>query len=97
MDQVAAVKIILNDLPVYTTPLNDIVSKYPSLKIEIVSSSTLEPVITEYFNWNTQQLFKILACNVVNTEWYLIHDCKDYYISKVDFFKDCFRNWEIST
>lgn len=90
MDQVAAVKIILNDLPLYTKALERIVQNYPTLKIEIVSSATLEPVITEYFNWNTQQLFKILACNVVDTEWYLIHDCKDYYIKNVDFFEECF-------
>jgi hypothetical protein len=92
LDQVKAIKIILNDLPIYTNALQSIINKYTNLKLELVSSATLEPVITEYFNWNTQQLFKLLACNVVDTEWYLIHDCKDYYVKHVDFFKDCFTD-----
>ena len=53
-------------------------------------SNVLEPVITEYFNWNTQQLFKLLISEYVDTEWYVIHDCKDYYTQSVDFLTDCF-------
>jgi hypothetical protein len=90
IEQIASIKIILNDLPVYLKPLKDIVRKLKRLPIEIIPSAQLEPVITEYFNWNTQQLFKILSCEVVETEWYLIHDCKDYYVAPVDFFKECF-------
>jgi hypothetical protein len=90
LEQIESIKIILNDLPIYLKPLHDIVSKVKKLPIEVVPSARLEPVITEYFNWNTQQLFKILSHELVTTEWYLIHDCKDYYTAPVDFFKDCF-------
>lgn len=89
-DQIHSIKVVLNDLPTYTKPLEEILNKFQNDKIELVKSQTLEPVITEYFNWNTQQLFKILISEIVETEWYLIHDCKDQYTGYVDFFKDCF-------
>ena len=91
-EQTAAIKIILNDLAVYIDHIKEIINQFPNLKIQLVPSYELEPVITEYFNWNTQQLFKILASNIVDTEWYLIHDCKDYYTNNVDFFADCFTS-----
>jgi hypothetical protein len=90
IEQIAAIKIVLNDSPVYTNGIKDIISKFPNLKIDLIPSQVLEPVITEYFNWNTQQLFKLLVSEHVNTEWYLIHDCKDHYTQPVDFLNDCF-------
>ena len=90
LDQIHSIKVVLNDLPTYIKPLSALLEKFPGMKLELVTSHTLEPVITEYFNWNTQQLFKILVSNIIETEWYLIHDCKDYYVDKVDFFEDCF-------
>jgi hypothetical protein len=90
LDQIAEIKVVLNDAPTYTKSTVDILSKFPNLKLNLVPSQVLEPVITEYFNWNTQQLFKLLISEHVTTEWYLIHDCKDYYTQPVDFLTDCF-------
>lgn len=90
IDQIHSIKVVLNDSAIYIKPLTALLNKYPGIKLELIASQTLEPVITEYFNWNTQQLFKILVSDIIETEWYLIHDCKDFYVSKVDFFEDCF-------
>lgn len=90
MSQIHSIKVVLNDLPIYTKPLQDILNQYQDLKLELVTSHSLEPAITEYFNWNTQQLFKLLISGKITTDWYLINDCKDQYVQKVDFFKDCF-------
>jgi len=90
LEQIKAIKVVLNDAPTYTKSIKDILDQFPNLKLELVSSYELEPVITEYFNWNTQQLFKLLISEYVDTEWYLIHDCKDYYTETVDFLTDCF-------
>jgi hypothetical protein len=91
-DQIESIKIVLNDAPVYLDHAREIISQFPNLQIDLIPSYNLEPVITEYFNWNTQQLFKLLVSGIVTTEWYLIHDCKDYYVDNVDFFKECFVN-----
>ena len=67
LDQIAEIKVVLNDAPTYTKSTVDIISKFPNLKLNLVPSQVLEPVITEYFNWNTQQLFKLLISEHVTT------------------------------
>jgi hypothetical protein len=90
VDQLASIKVVLNDQAIYLPQLKKILDQYPSLPTVVVPSYDLEPVVTKYFNWNTQQLFKCLISNKIDTEWFLIHDCKDYYVADVDLLADCF-------
>jgi hypothetical protein len=90
VDQIASISVVLNDQAIYLTPVKKLLDQYPTLPITLIPSYDLEPVVTEYFNWNTQQLFKCLVSNKIDTEWFLIHDCKDYYTEDVDLLADCF-------
>jgi len=78
--------IILNDPTKYLEQLNKIVKKSLkkqfSYKIETIHS--IAPDLVPHYNWNSQQTLKCLSCDLVNTDWYIIHDSKDYYIDNVE-------------
>lgn len=90
LDQIHSIKVILNDFPIYNQSLQELLNKYPALKLDMIPAFDLEPAITNFFNWTTQQLFKLIVCDRIETNWYIIHDCKDYYTEKVDLLTDCF-------
>ena len=90
LNQIDSIKIVLNDPLIYLDNLNAILKKYPNLKIELILAHTLEPRINNGFGWNSQQLFKCLLSEHITPDWYIIHDCKDYYTQPVDLIKDAF-------
>ena len=92
INQIDSIKIVLNDPLVYLDNLNAILKKYLNLKIELILAHTLEPRINNGFGWNSQQLFKCLLSEHITTDWYIIHDCKDYYTQPVDLIKDAFTS-----
>lgn len=89
LNQVESIFIIYNSFPIHYPSITKVLNNFPSLSINIVMPYDLEPNV-KFFHWNSQQLFKCLVSKLVTTEWYLIHDCKDYYVDNVDFFQECF-------
>ncbi len=84
-DQVNSICVVLNDRPVYIKEFDSLIEKNldPRFKINKIQPYQLEPR-SEFFDWHSQQLFKCLVANVIDTEWYIIHDCKDYYTRPSD-------------
>ena len=77
--------IILNDRMMYSNEFNKLIENNTnsSFKIKTFFAYDLEPKI-ECFDWHSQQLLKCLSANIVDTDWYVINDCKDFYINPVD-------------
>lgn len=84
-EQVDSICIILNDKPQYFKQFENLIKKNSnnSFKINKIYTYDLETNI-KCFDWHSQQLLKCLASNIVNTDWYVINDCKDYYTQPVD-------------
>lgn len=95
--QLDSIKIILNDSIRYKDEFDKIVSSLRNNKftIDVFYMYELEPRIT-YFDWHSQQMAKCLISKYIKTDWYLIHDCKDYYISSVSI-EDCFDEFGKAT
>lgn len=89
LDQLDVIKIIINDSYSHNKFFENIKSRFHELPIEIVPALDVDSRLTLY-NWNTQQYLKLVSARLVNTEWYIIHDCKDHYTDHVDFFSECF-------
>lgn len=72
--------IVLNDNNEALDELTDIVNFFndTDLKIRIVLGETLQSYT--HYNWNTQQTFKLLVASEVQTDWYIIYDCKDLHL-----------------
>lgn len=83
--QVDKISIILNDTPVYYEEFENLIARNTNSKFKITShyAVNLAPKL-DFFNWNSQQLLKCLSHELVDTEWYIIHDCKDFYIGPVE-------------
>lgn len=90
LDQIDSIKIVMNDRPVHYPAIKRVTDNFLNLKIQLVTPFELEPRVN-FFHWNSQQLYKCVIADIIDTEWYLIHDCKDFYTSNVDFFKECFN------
>lgn len=88
--QIDSIKIILNDPVIFKGEFDKIVSSLRNNKftIDVFYMYELEPR-TPCFDWHSQQMAKCLISKYITTDWYLIHDCKDYYISPVSI-EDCF-------
>lgn len=89
LDQIASIKLVMNDRPTQLPTFNKVIDNFSNLKIQLVMPFELEPRVN-FFHWNSQQLYKCVVADIIDTEWYLIHDCKDFYTDDVDFFKECF-------
>lgn len=85
VDDLHEVIIILNDSPTYFQELKKIVKKSLTRQVpyKIDTIQSLAPDIVPHYNWNSQQTLKCLSYKLVDTEWYIIHDSKDYYIESV--------------
>ena len=72
--------IVLNDDKEALDELVDIVNLFSNtdLKIRVVLGESLQ--VSQHYNWNTQQTFKLLVAREVKTDWYIIYDCKDFYL-----------------
>ena len=84
-EQIDNICIVLNDRSIYIKEFKKLIKKNsdPRFNITTIQPYELEPR-SEYFDWHSQQLFKCLIADVINTDWYIIHDCKDYYTQPVD-------------
>jgi len=89
ISQIKVIKIVLNDRFMYAQSLVDLVKEFTRLPIEIIPAQNLRPEL-EQFNWHSQQLFKCVVANCVDTDWYLLHDSKDFYVEPVNFDLECF-------
>lgn len=83
--QIESICVILNDKPRYFKEFDNIIkaNSNSNFKINKIYPHDLDPVI-ECFDWYSQQMMKCIVSNIVNTKWYLINDCKDYYTKPVD-------------
>lgn len=99
LSQLDSIKIVLNDEVTYLPNLEKILEKFllHNIKIDIIcpKDSNYVKVFGDtskiVYDWHSQQLYKCLVADIINTDWYIIHDCKDYYISPVDI-TDCFTS-----
>lgn len=106
-NEIHSILILLNDSELYQSELENIIKSSREsdeyfgvlqklyTPIEIFNIKIYRPahtkVITTVFNWHSQQLYKCLISKFVETEWYIINDCKDYYIDTVSL-DDCFTS-----
>jgi hypothetical protein len=83
--QVDSIYVILNDKSRYFKDFNKIIKENSNVnfKINKLYTHDLEPEI-EHYDWHSQQLLKCLISKKINTTWYVINDCKDYYTQPVD-------------
>lgn len=89
-DQVDSICIILNDKARYFETFDALIKKNSNMnfKINKMYSYELMPGI-DTFDWHSQQLLKCLVSGVIDTTWYVINDCKDFYTQPV-FISDMF-------
>ena len=83
--EVSKIHVILNDTVAYSKEFNKVIKHNSHLDFPINKIYGYEylDLKIKYFNWSTQQIFKILSGKFVNTDWYIINDCKDYYCEQV--------------
>lgn len=80
-----AYHIVVNDKKKYLQEVYDIVSKYPQRNITVTHRSELADI--EDLNidgWASQQIFKLLVSNIIDSKYYLLLDSKDYYVDHFD-------------
>ena len=89
-EAVESIKIVFNDEVRYKFYFDKIVDKFKNKKIKIEKyyMFEMEPRLRE-FDWHSQQMAKCLISKYITTDWYIINDCKDYYISPISL-DDCF-------
>lgn len=90
--EVDSICVILNDTPRYYKDFENVIAKNTNqnFKINKIYAYELEPEMN-FFDWNSQQLLKCVVSNAVTTEWYIVNDCKDYYVTPVSI-NDLFDN-----
>lgn len=78
------VLIIFNDEYRYVSDFEKSVSKFSQLPIRHLWSNTIWPEQNIY-DWQSQQQLKLLASELVKTEWYVINDSKDFYFGSIGY------------
>jgi hypothetical protein len=78
--------VILNDRYRFLKEFNEIIDRcrFDGFNVRTLWANELHPELAQY-DWYSQQLVKILIAEQVRTEWFVIHDCKDYYIDRVTY------------
>ena len=79
--------VVFNDpyylMPEFETTIESIRNKVKeNFLIQTHWANELWPELTDY-NWNSQQQLKLSVGRLVKTDWYVIHDSKDFYTSSV--------------
>lgn len=85
-DQLAEIIVILNEKYSYRQEWNNILDEIENLmpcNVRRMWANELDPEMEQY-DWYSQQMIKILIAEKVKTDWYIIHDAKDYYIGHCD-------------
>ena len=85
-DQLEEVIVILNEKYSYRAEFDSIIAGCQEVmpgKIRSIWANELHTEMEQY-DWYSQQFLKILVAEQVKTEWYIIHDAKDYYIGHCD-------------
>jgi hypothetical protein len=83
-DQIDCIKVIYHDKLIYKKEFMKIIKQYlkKEIPIEIYYANDLCPSIQRY-DWCSQQYYKLIISKYIKQDWYIIHDCKDYYIDHV--------------
>jgi hypothetical protein len=87
--------VILNDTAPYYREFDALIKRNTNKHFKLTAhyAYELEPKLSN-FGWNSQQLLKCLSYTLVDTEWYIIHDCKDYYSEPLQI-RDAFNDqWQ---
>lgn len=84
LDQLHEILVVFNDEFRYYDNCKQLLGKFNSLPIKAVWSNELWPEQSQY-NWNSQQQLKLLASNLVHTEWYIVNDSKDFYYKNIGY------------
>jgi hypothetical protein len=89
-NEIDSIKVVLNDKPIYYDIFNNTIerNRHPLFKLDKFFHYQLEPRL-HTLDWFSQQMFKCLISDHVDTDWFLINDCKDTYENKVCI-DDCF-------
>jgi hypothetical protein len=79
--------VVFNDpyylMPEFETVMESIRNKVKeNFQIETHWANALWPELTDY-NWNSQQQLKLSVSKLVQTDWYVIHDSKDFYTEAI--------------
>lgn len=88
--EIDSIKIILNDTIQYKKEFDKIIQSCSNDLFKIEKFYLYE-IISELdsFDWHSQQLAKCIISKKITTDWYLLHDCKDFYTKNVSL-GDCF-------
>lgn len=83
LEELDQVIVVWNDTPRYRAQFEAELASWrrPELTIQSVWCETLWPQ-QDQWDWYSQQHLKLVVADLVNTEWYIIHDSKDFYVSK---------------
>lgn len=91
-NEIDSIKVVLNDSATYHEQFEQVIKNNtdPLFQINKVFHYELDPRM-DILGWHSQQMFKCLISELIDTDWFLIHDCKDIYIDKVSI-DDCFND-----
>lgn len=87
---ISEILVIFNSNSKNTAEISTILSSHDkpiTVKLLLLADICPGYVITD--GYTSQQYLKLLAANFVKTEWYIIHDSKDYYVNPISY-KDFF-------
>lgn len=76
--------IIFNDEYRYLPEFEKSLSKFSQLPIRQLWSNSIWPE-QKVYDWQSQQQLKLLASELVKTEWYVINDSKDFYFGSIGY------------
>lgn len=83
-EQLDCIKVIFNDTIFYKKEFKDIITPYLNreIPVHVHYSDDLYPEMYKH-DWCSQQFYKLIISEYIEQEWYIIHDCKDYYVEDV--------------
>jgi hypothetical protein len=81
-DDLEEVLLIFNDHYRYLPEFESVVQQFSMLPIRHLWSNSIWPEQSAY-DWQSQQQLKIIAAELIRTEWYVINDSKDFYFGNL--------------
>jgi hypothetical protein len=81
--QLQKILVIYNDTYEYFVKHQDFIKQLAPDLVDLRWCNTLWPEQDQY-DWCSQQQLKLLAAEHVDTEWFIVHDSKDYYTKPTD-------------
>ena len=79
-DDVQEIVVVYNDTDFNTAAswINNLAQE--GIKLRVIDCHNMWPTQTQH-DWHSQQQLKLLISEYISTDWYIIHDSKDYYIA----------------